>query len=847
MLKKFHKYKNSTILKRIESGVLSAAIITSSATSPYAMASQGANEPNPYIQTIQDSKPTMEKLNYFFESALRERRVHLTDSYLTGDINENNFKASSYLLNAPTDEIEFNDTVQCNLNDKLYASIQLGNPYPHKDTKNNSMFKPNEKNSYCLLQKTFSNINNVTPSFLFNENTSTDYNNSINNLKSNDTLVVVVPGIFGEFIDQVAFGEVFGQGLAKVENDIKGTTNVKSNFENKFLAQVENLKSKKSTLVQDERLILKNLNASQLDTNEFDKDGYPNLAYEAIDMTKWIKVSSFERNSESLFKIAILGLEPMSLESIGPQKRLAEIYLRRLDKFLKVYKMINNNKLPEQIIFIGYSRGTPVANEMLALLNNTENKEYKNFNWKNNIKAMLSLGGVSLGSSLADASVVIRENKPDRVTFLQAFKDLMYSLQIITPKDIQQYNTKREDDLSTRASSDIKRGKVSYSPSSTTLEQTPSLVKKLSENIMNLVRFELKIKNLKLDGVNSELQKLAEKSLKSLIPLYTIIQSNNPNGNNTEFIASKVINEIFSGNSLFASDLNSSIANALLAIPSLLFPGFLKASELSSDNSNGITDSRTTVDPTREETREFNNRILQNFGLKIPSKTNDSTASNNISNLSNEEKLKALNDQFYRFQTFFKAAWEGGFELGTLSRLSWLAQNGSYLPTESVKYYSISAILADEKSNFYNEGIGLGYNVSSDQSFLNPSRTNITKVGDNDGLNGTFAGTSWNDSQVDWHKTVLWPHIYKAFTNKDIDSKVLALIRTHHWGLALPFAALNSTDVDPNTGIELSKLSSKNGVSQVDNVNPFPRKEFLLAALLTINSEIQTSQSQGEH
>lgn len=850
--------------KVIGKGFLAFAVLTTGIN----LKMYGEESKNPYLQTLEESRGVSENLNYFFNQALQEKKQELNRYGL--QYNEARFQSSHYLLQFPkaassSDESSINNN--CNLN--AYVSFKKGkdfNPYPFLNS-NSFGFSEKVNKNYCLLQKTFSDLNfsnaemTSVPSL---EDHGQFFTEMKENLKGKDTLVVVIPGIFGEFINQVAFGEVFGQGLTKVEKTLLNQQLEQSQFQKKFENFLKAQKNQASNEIKknlyDERLLIRNLKASQIsdmkngkNTEELRKEQYG-----SVSIDQWIKVSSYDdKDGNPLFKMAILGLEPMSLESIGSQERLAMIYLRRLNKFMNVYKAINNGQYPEQIVFLGYSRGTPVAYEMLTILNSGGDAGSNNFikdrerikqdknriqkesqGWSPQVVATLSLGGVSLGSSLADKSVVFREDVPKDVKVLHAVKDLILNLEIITPNDV---NFLKEVHRRVVAKGNSYIGRSSIQDSKGHSETVPVITPNLDPKdkaLLALVTVKLQ-KNYQLyaeftkvmNEVGHEVlppeQREALQSLQRLFSIYQDISiSSVAQMNETQKL--KTLDKVVTAfNDI--GNLRPLLEKIVVGLPSLI-PGFINAAQVARDDKYQVN---------TEGMKSFNDRILKNFGAtdfyeKIQKIMNEKSV--------DMDTVVKLNDFFVGVQYFFRYAWVGGFELGTLSRMTWLAQHGQHL-RKDVSYYSISGILQEPGTNYYKNGLGLSFNQSTDQNFLNQSWRDITKVGrTEDGLNGAFAGSSGNDSQVDWYKTILWPSLYKDLTNTNqtLKSKVLGIVRTHHWGLALPFAALNNTDINPNTGYALG------GGNKVENVNPFPRKEFLLSMVLAIHADVNNLLSPSE-
>lgn len=186
-------------------------------------------------------------------------------------------------------------------------------------------------------------------------------------LKRHQITIVLIPGIFGEFIPTRAFEEVLAQPSA--ERDA---------FKLKVNAAIENGDSDG----RDGSFDLRNLKDSPRPLDEL------------------VNVGSLKgEDGQTVARVVLLYTPFMSLESMGNLKQNAEIFNRRLSKYVDLTGA-------QDLAFVGYSRGAALGLEMLA-----QAKE-QNANWLPDVKAMISLGGVNWGSTLADDT----EN-PNAVTF----------------------------------------------------------------------------------------------------------------------------------------------------------------------------------------------------------------------------------------------------------------------------------------------------------------------------------------------------------------------------------------------------------------------------------------------
>ncbi len=163
--------------------------------------------------------------------------------------------------------------------------------------------------------------------------------------------VVIVPGLLGEFIDTRAFEEVFQRN---------------STYKNKWASLM------KLNKVSDLRFNLeKNQN-------------------EDINLAQLIDAASIDdENGNPVVKLIILKTKLGSMESIGADVEKAVLFNRRLQKY---YELTHD----ENMVMLGYSRGTPLALEMIT------QAEKLQLSYLTKVQAVVSYAGVVLGSSLAD-------------------------------------------------------------------------------------------------------------------------------------------------------------------------------------------------------------------------------------------------------------------------------------------------------------------------------------------------------------------------------------------------------------------------------------------------------------
>lgn len=175
--------------------------------------------------------------------------------------------------------------------------------------------------------------------------------------------IVVVPGIFGEFIPVSPFEEVLrAGGVAKLD------------FE-KRLRELEADPTKKS-LTRDKQ--------------------YSSFALKDVDkpLRDVLRVGSID-DAEGKPMVTVTYLKPElgSLETFGTLDENANYYLPRLQKYFDAMGV------PEHLYVMGYSRGTATA------LNLVSRAEKEHAAWLPKLKGVIGLAGVVYGSQLADAAM----------------------------------------------------------------------------------------------------------------------------------------------------------------------------------------------------------------------------------------------------------------------------------------------------------------------------------------------------------------------------------------------------------------------------------------------------------
>lgn len=206
------------------------------------------------------------------------------------------------------------------------------------------------------------------------------------NLEKHPTLIVILSGVFSEFIDSIPFQEVF-------EKDSHGT------LETKWLNIVEkyNLSDFHDYMPHT--------------TLEGDELGVKTVSLEKLMRMQTLLIDNVE------VPVVFMETPRFSFESIGDQYIVAAHYLRRLEKFARHWE----TNL-ERVILVGYSRGATMALEMAKLIKHKDSQHP----FKKSLKGVISLGGVLYGTHLATESMVSLHNKKMQTSDPTNAKTLYY-------------------------------------------------------------------------------------------------------------------------------------------------------------------------------------------------------------------------------------------------------------------------------------------------------------------------------------------------------------------------------------------------------------------------------------
>jgi len=182
---------------------------------------------------------------------------------------------------------------------------------------------------------------------------------------------VVIPGVFAGLLNFMPFGDLVGSP--------------KSAFRDLWKRRLIDYKSANpgSDQVTDNVMHLDHL-----------KDASHGLVAEPID--ELMSFSSIDdADGKPLANLIVLHTPTLALESVGTLASVTEILNRRLSKVMTIM----GEQFPKNIAIVGYSRGAPVVLDMLSTAQRLKTP------WLANIKAMISLCGVTYGADIADQAM----------------------------------------------------------------------------------------------------------------------------------------------------------------------------------------------------------------------------------------------------------------------------------------------------------------------------------------------------------------------------------------------------------------------------------------------------------
>lgn len=230
---------------------------------------------------------------------------------------------------------------------------------------------------------------------------------NLNHSAADRLTLVIVPGVFGEMIHTRAFEEIFRDG---------------ADVDKYWRERVVYQRWVEPTATYAEQFSLEKMKSENIPIEEL------------------LSVGSIHDNQgEAVANVVLFNTKLLSLESMGDIRDRAALFLHRLKLYFRVMGT------PENIAFVGYSRGTMVALEMLAQAKASHEDRY----WLPRVKALVSLGGVTYGSDLADLAFNTKKTNPapqlaQELALLGELHDSLHELSEnpLHDKNIQKQNLK---------------------------------------------------------------------------------------------------------------------------------------------------------------------------------------------------------------------------------------------------------------------------------------------------------------------------------------------------------------------------------------------------------------------
>jgi hypothetical protein len=186
----------------------------------------------------------------------------------------------------------------------------------------------------------------------------------LDSLSGHHLTIVIVPGVFAEFIKNRAFEDVLEQP---------------SLSRRAFEELVNKAHRDGNAAATDHSLLL----------NDYDPAKTEEQSAKEFLLSDLISMGELDVHGAKV-RVILFNTPFSSAESLGDNESRAKIFIRRLDKYLAL------TGADQKLAFVGYSRGTPLGLEILA------QAKAANKPWVANVRGMISLSGVVLGSSLAD-------------------------------------------------------------------------------------------------------------------------------------------------------------------------------------------------------------------------------------------------------------------------------------------------------------------------------------------------------------------------------------------------------------------------------------------------------------
>ena len=205
-------------------------------------------------------------------------------------------------------------------------------------------------------------------------------------LRKKPVTMVIVPGIFGEFIQVRPFEDV-------LEKD--------SAFKKDFEAKVQAALAANSKDARDLTYVSSK------------------LSFENRELDQLVHVGSIDDSQgRPLVRVVMLYAPFASLETLGDNAKRAAMLNRRLEKYLALTG-------EQDVVLVGYSRGTSFALDMVA------KAEKQKKPWLSKLRGLVAMNGVIWGSTTADQTADPNEKASKALQFMKSYVDELQPIDVL--------------------------------------------------------------------------------------------------------------------------------------------------------------------------------------------------------------------------------------------------------------------------------------------------------------------------------------------------------------------------------------------------------------------------------
>ncbi len=629
--------------------------------------------------------------------------------------------------------------------------------------------------------------------------------------------IVIIPELFSEFVTQKAFGDVLTdtspvkESFSKLTKDPK-FCQIRENFNSDYCDPVFNI----------------------LELGELaNKDGIKGVSLN--DLVEFGSIRTGTVSNEIISNVVLLKSIPLSMDTVRSMGDSATIYARRIQKLANLMPNLFGN-----VVLVGYGRGAPVGFEILS--QSVENR--LKYPWVKNVRSMLSIGGMIFGSAIIDESQLISDGHRVEQNSHKGATD--FGITGVLGKEVDRSEKKSSELLnpiysSARLTSAMAEYTRNLNLLSESLKQEKSTQRDKAFIHASMVLYSfsfvnelLSIQKTYMEAVNKNA--LAEKALVEQEKAPSIsTEAKRPNSDpilSAEALEPKKSSvNLDGGSSLLFQFLDPAIKtkkfDAQNAKSVLMDPDFqnkffhflldlfangqdsklkerfykiinpmlnLKLTELHKSQQARMNvlkgylstnDVRENLDKLMPDIFGLSNLVSVNtLGAcldKFRSKLVESVERKNPSII-----LLEIENEVLRMKHLFSGVLSSTKDLSTNERIKWWTEHA--IPKD-VNYFSIVGLMDKGDSSLIKAKIGFDY--SPDTLIMLRNYADYSQVGTRYKrfVSSFYRGGFLNDGQVSIEKATLWPDLVAGLNpmNEGINSELLAIIGTHHWGLAMPF------------------------------------------------------------